>query len=207
VVLMESVTDLRMTSDEAPLRRGGGMQYAPLALPRRRLLFPVLAVGGLLLLAVLAPGVRAQSPPAGAVADSVSAPRKIESGPKKQPVVAFGLSLFVPGVGQFYNGQPGKGAIFLGGYLTGWGLMIAGAVKTYTQGTSNNGGNSLFWAGIVVGGVSWVGSVIDAPASARNINHRRGYSSLNAPGVGLMFVPDPRNPRRLQPGVGLQAGF
>jgi len=35
---MESVTDLRMTSDEAPLRRGGGMKYASQALPRRRLL-------------------------------------------------------------------------------------------------------------------------------------------------------------------------
>jgi len=38
-----------MTSDEAPLRWGGGMQYAPLALPRRRLLLPALALGGLLL--------------------------------------------------------------------------------------------------------------------------------------------------------------
>jgi hypothetical protein len=42
VVLMETVTDLRMTSDEAPLRRGGGMQYAPLALPRESALRPVL---------------------------------------------------------------------------------------------------------------------------------------------------------------------
>jgi hypothetical protein len=43
VVLMETVTDLRMTSDEAPLRRGGGMKYASQALLRRRLLYPVLA--------------------------------------------------------------------------------------------------------------------------------------------------------------------
>ncbi len=41
---------MRMTSDEAPLRRGGGMKYAPLALPRRRLLFPALALGGFLFL-------------------------------------------------------------------------------------------------------------------------------------------------------------
>jgi len=39
-----------MTSDEAPLRRGGGMKYASLALPRRRLFLPTLALGGLLLL-------------------------------------------------------------------------------------------------------------------------------------------------------------
>jgi Flp pilus assembly protein TadD len=47
---METVKLFRMTSDEAPLRWGGGMRYASQALPRRRLLFPVLALGGLLLL-------------------------------------------------------------------------------------------------------------------------------------------------------------
>jgi len=51
MVLMESVRFFRMTSDEAPLRRGGGKRYAPLALPRRRLLLPVLALAGALLLA------------------------------------------------------------------------------------------------------------------------------------------------------------
>ena len=62
-------------------------------------------------------------------------------------------------------------------------------------------------AGLAVGGMSWVVSVIDAPASASDLNRRRGYSSLTRPGVGLVFVPDPRNPRRLRPGVGLRAGF
>jgi len=134
-------------------------------------------------------------------------PRKIESGPKKQPVVAFGLSLVLPGAGQFYNGQPVKGAIFFGSYLTGWGLFIEGFRKTLSNMDSDNAGNSLSWVGFVVGGVSWVGSVIDAPASAHNINRRRGYSALTSPGVGLVFVPDPRNPRSLKPGVGLRAGF
>jgi tetratricopeptide (TPR) repeat protein len=58
VVLMESEKDSRKTSDEAPLRRGGGKNSAPLALPQQpalnlfqgRLLWPVLALGGLLLL-------------------------------------------------------------------------------------------------------------------------------------------------------------
>ena len=42
VVLMESVRFLRMTSDEAPLRRGGGMKYASPALLRLPALRPVL---------------------------------------------------------------------------------------------------------------------------------------------------------------------
>jgi Tfp pilus assembly protein PilF len=48
---MESVRFFRKTSDEAPLRRGGGKNSAPQALLRRRLLWPALALGGVLLLA------------------------------------------------------------------------------------------------------------------------------------------------------------
>ena len=67
LVLMETVTDLRMTSDEAPepalnsFQGGGGKRYAPLALLQMpalnlfqgRLLWPVLVLGGVLLLAGL----------------------------------------------------------------------------------------------------------------------------------------------------------
>jgi hypothetical protein len=42
VVLMESEKCLRKTSDEAPLRRGGGKKYVPLTLPREPALRPVL---------------------------------------------------------------------------------------------------------------------------------------------------------------------
>ena len=42
VVLMESVRFFRMTSDEAPLRRGGGKNSAPLALLQMPALRPVL---------------------------------------------------------------------------------------------------------------------------------------------------------------------
>jgi tetratricopeptide (TPR) repeat protein len=42
---------MNQTLDEAPRKRGGGMKYTLQALSRRRLLFPALALGGLLLLA------------------------------------------------------------------------------------------------------------------------------------------------------------
>jgi TM2 domain-containing membrane protein YozV/ribosomal protein L40E len=136
-------------------------------------------------------------------------PRKIESGPKKDPVLALCFSVLMPGAGQFYNGQPVKGGIFMGSYLTGWGLFLAGFKQAmlHIDSGPENAGENLAWAGFVVGGVSWLVSVIDAPVSASDINHRRGYSALTSPGVGLVFVPDSRNPRRLQPGVGLRAGF
>jgi len=135
-------------------------------------------------------------------------PRKIESGPKKDPVLALCFSVLMPGAGQFYNGQPVKGGIFMGSYLTGWGLFITGFGKALSNMDSGeDSGSGFALAGLLLGGGAWVVSVIDAPASASDVNHRRGYSFLTRPGVGLVFVPDPRNLRRLQPGVGLRAGF
>lgn len=136
---------------------------------------------------------------------SPGSPRKIESGPKKEPVLAFAFSLIMPGAGQFYNGQPVKSIIFLGSYLTGWGLLGKGLASSLSSGDTKGNYYCLF--GLLLGGAAWVGSVIDAPATASELNRCRGYSSLKAPGVGIVFVPDPRNPRHLQPGVGLRAGF
>lgn len=137
------------------------------------------------------------------------APLKIEAGPKRNPVRAFCYSLLLPGTGQFYNGQPVKGRIFLGSYLVGWGLFIYGfgqAIEHMDSGPEN-AGEAPALTGLVLLGGSWIFSMIDAQASARDINRRRGYSSLTRPGVGLVFVPDPLKPRGLQPGVGLQTGF
>ena len=135
---------------------------------------------------------------------SAGPPRVLESGPKKEPVMAFAFSFLIPGAGQCYNGQPVKGAIFFGSYLTGWGLLAKGLAESFS---SDNGGSGPAEVGLVLMGGSWIISMIDAQASAKDINHRRGYSALTSPGVGLVFVPDPRNPRRFHPGVELRAGF
>jgi TM2 domain-containing membrane protein YozV len=45
----------------------------------------------------------------------------------KNPVVALLLSLFIPGVGQFYNGDAKKGGIMLGAYVVSvilWAVYI-----------------------------------------------------------------------------------
>lgn len=140
---------------------------------------------------------------------SAGPPRKLESGPKKEPGVALCLSLLMPGAGQFYNGQPGKGGLFLGSYLTGWGLLFYGFGQALSHMDSGpeNSGSGFILAGLALGGITLVVSPLEAMGSAKEINHRRGYSALTSPGVGLVFVPGPRNPRRFQPGVGLRAGF
>ena len=44
---------------------------------------------------------------------------------KKEPWVAFALSFLIPGAGQVYNGEVGKGAAQFGGTIVGWGLVIS----------------------------------------------------------------------------------
>jgi TM2 domain-containing membrane protein YozV len=44
----------------------------------------------------------------------------------KSPVVALVLSLFIPGVGQFYNGDTKRGLLIFGIWLVSWFLLGAG---------------------------------------------------------------------------------
>jgi TM2 domain-containing membrane protein YozV len=63
---------------------------------------------------------------------------------RKEPAVALLLSFFLPGVGQIYNGDIGKGIAFMIGF---WVLV---------------------WIGIGI--VFWIWAMIDAYQSATNIN-------------------------------------
>lgn len=68
---------------------------------------------------------------------------------RKEPALALVLSIFLPGVGQLYNGDVGKGiAMMLGFWI-------------------------LIWFGIGIG--FWIWSMIDAYQSAQNINLGRRY--------------------------------
>jgi hypothetical protein len=203
LVLMETVKFFRMTSDEAPLRRGGGMRYASLALPRRRLLLPVLALG--LLLFSGYHSAWAQTQPDSARADTGQTWIS-----KRNPWAAFGLSCLLPGGGQFYNHEKSKGCLMLKLFIpAAIGYMYC-SIKYPEYDTTNNpstidGVIYLSSYLINIGVRTW--SMIDAPLSAKRINRRNGNTSLKNPSVGLVFAPDPRNPRRLRPGVGLRAGF
>ena len=79
----------------------------------------------------------------------------------KSPGLAWCLSFLMPGVGQFYNGDPGKGAIFLSSYLVGWGLHSIGLA---------GGPEPFIVLGLIISGTSWIWSQIDAPVSASKKN-------------------------------------
>jgi len=104
---------------------------------------------------------------------------------RKDPRLAFRMSCYFPGGGQFYNGESGKGALQLGLVITGIIVAIAEAPRydDYYDywgeylGTEKTGGNDAACAaGIVVAVGSWIWSVVDAPIGAENYNraHRLG---------------------------------
>jgi TM2 domain-containing membrane protein YozV len=70
---------------------------------------------------------------------------------KKDPGVSTMLSFFVPGAGQLYNGQIGKGCVFLAVTVVNILLLFVGV-------------------GLVTGLVTWIWSMVDAHGSAERIN-------------------------------------
>ena len=224
--MLESVTNFRMTSDEAPepalnsFQGGGGKNSAPLALLqqpalrpvlnliqdlfRGRLLLPVLVLGGVLLFTGYS-SAWAQTQP-----DSVRADTGQTWISKRNPWAAFGLSCLLPGGGQFYNHEKSKGCLMLKLYIPAFIGYMYYSIKYPEYDTTNNPStidDVIYLSSLLIdiGVHTW--SMIDAPLSAKRINRRNGNTRLKNPSVGLVFAPDPRNPRRLQPGVGLRAEF
>ena len=114
-----------------------------------------------------------------------TAEAQVES--RKSPWGAFGLSLLIPGAGQAYNGQWGKGGLMLGGVVVSFGVVLADDCDVFY--TANNCG-FLTAAGFigVVGFVLW--SWIDAPITANAINRR-----IDAGQVALEIGPELSVPR------------
>ncbi len=94
---------------------------------------------------------------------------------RKDPAVAFVLSLLIVGGGQGYNGQWGKAGAMFAGEVVGLGLMFGGVTSCdyYSCGSSSTAG---IGALIFVGSALW--SIIDAPMSASAINRRNQRISV-----------------------------
>ena len=116
--MLELVKGFRMTSDEAPLpalnliqrRWGGGMRYALPALPRRRLLWPVLALGGLLFLSALSGCLNSADKPDSARAPKPDTAKVVQ--PDSAPPLRIG-SIIKPGTGKLegkvFDAETGRG--------------------------------------------------------------------------------------------------
>ncbi len=111
---------------------------------------------------------------------------------RKSPWAAFGLSVMLPGAGQAYNGQWGKGGLMLGGVAVSV-VVVAANVGDCGIGSifGNTDGCGLVVAGVVgmVGFALW--SWIDAPITANAINRR-----IDAGQVALEIGPQLIAPNR-----------
>ena len=104
---------------------------------------------------------------------------------KKNPVVSCILSVVIPGAGQFYNEEPGKGIAQLGLAIGSLAVYIYGAEHVYKgpmvwdgRGPRNETLQSL---GALTYLCTYMWSVIDAPVSAGRINRegqRASYGHL-----------------------------
>ena len=99
---------------------------------------------------------------------------------KKNPWIAGGLSLLIPGAGQAYNDQVKEGLVYFGGVIIGAGLMYAANEDNYRfRGHTVDPDDDSFIG--VLGSICWassyVGSVVDAYSSANKINEQNQQPS------------------------------
>ena len=94
---------------------------------------------------------------------------------EKSPWLAFFLSFFLPTSGQIYNGDYTKALIQAGLMLGGGGLVTTMAcVECGDYGAAQTG---LLIAGAAMLFSGYIWSIIDAPASANNINDKLNYKN------------------------------
>ena len=115
---------------------------------------------------------------------------------KKSPWAAGIMSYFIPGLGQFYNGEERKGWIDLGTQVGGFAALLGGVaiLAPFSDIPLQEGPNgelyapmpdvSDFWANtgvvLMIGGTitiyaNWLHSIIDAVKSSKRINAENGY--------------------------------
>ena len=111
----------------------------------------------------------------------------------KNPWLAFGLSLLVPGGGQWYNGHKLKAIIHSGLYLGGYGIFFLAIDDDILlpDGTllDVEDNNAIGGLGILIAGTTWLWSVIDAPISANNINMQNQIQALSSNRKGYELSP------------------
>ncbi|MCP4456736.1 MAG: hypothetical protein GY816_01715 [Cytophagales bacterium] len=97
---------------------------------------------------------------------------------KRKPGVAFLLSYFLPGGGQFYNGQKSKGIALLSSSATGVILVLTSLGEAGANGleelTVHNETTFLIGVTMILG--SSLYSIIDAPIVAIKLNKQNGVA-------------------------------
>ncbi|CAA9329112.1 MAG: hypothetical protein AVDCRST_MAG68-2397 [uncultured Gemmatimonadetes bacterium] len=121
----------------------------------------------------------------------------------KDPGTATLVSLAIPGGGQLYSGETGRGAALLGVSLGGVALGVSATVSSAgvscdeafnCQDDTNYLPMALGYA-VFLG--SWIYGVIDADDSAQRMNARRGLVGGFPPRLSPVITADPQRATRM----------
>lgn len=103
---------------------------------------------------------------------------------KREPGIAVLCSLLIPGGGQFYNGQIGKGFGFLVSETVALSLFLAEVGESLAEdGTDGTGGGA--WLALWLGLRVW--ELIDAGVSAGKVNVSLGLTYVDEPRPALCY--------------------
>jgi hypothetical protein len=91
----------------------------------------------------------------------------------KSPGEAALFSFLIPGVGQMYNGQAGKGVALL--LVSSGGLVVAATAAKSCGLYSCSRNTAPLVLGLGVSAVTWIASIIDAYGTANRLNAQRGF--------------------------------
>lgn len=110
----------------------------------------------------------------------------------REPAVSTILSFFVPGIGQFYNGQTAKGVGHLVWYIGSYSVMFACSTNIKNNPDTYNSDVALLGLVSSVSFLtSWIVSMVDANKSAKAINRQLGFASIQlGERTNLSFNPD-----------------
>lgn len=109
----------------------------------------------------------------------------------RSPALAGWLSFLMPGVGQFYNGQPGMGVCYLLWHTLSFGIIYYGINESYYSYKRNNNWETHIVLGASSALLSWIISIIDANVTAKEINKSFGFTSINLSNkANLSFNPE-----------------
>jgi hypothetical protein len=89
---------------------------------------------------------------------------------RKDPSLSCTLSMLVPGVGQIYNGQVGKGIAFI---AVSYGSLGMAAIA------SSNGNHSLATVGLATAAIAYVWSFLDATLTSNALNKHKDLIDLS----------------------------
>ncbi len=117
----------------------------------------------------------------------------------REPALSTTLSFLIPGLGQFYNGQTGKGIGCLLFYLGSYTIMFTSIVNINKDDSYGNYSKKIdknTWRITAVvsnfcGVCCWVASMVDANHSSKAINKQLGFASIQlGERTNLSFNPD-----------------